>query len=139
MEVKNKTIIITDPCYIINHDNYHDWPKCKCGRDMEALGITNYIVSDNGVGDLSFEIVDSDGNRLGKYCADSGQFGVFELDEVRKYNPNIDAWIEKHDWCVTVIPNFIGKINWIVADANGAKIIVPTSDGNINFTGRLSW
>lgn len=39
---------------------------------MEALGITNYITSDNGIGDFSFEVVDCDGNRLGKYCADSG-------------------------------------------------------------------
>ena len=139
MEVKNKTIIITDPCYIINHDNDKDWSKCEYGRCMEALGITNYITNDNGVGDFSFRIVDRDGNQLGVYCADSGQFGVFELDEVRKYNPDIDTWIKNHNWCVTVIPEFTGTIKCISVDLDEEMYInVPEGKGNINFIGKLS-
>ena len=39
MKVENKTIIITDPCYIINKKQDSDWEKCDFGDNMEALGI----------------------------------------------------------------------------------------------------
>ena len=40
MKVENKTIIITDPCYICKTDE--DWDKCEYGDKMEMLEhITN--------------------------------------------------------------------------------------------------
>ena len=54
----------------------------------------------------------------------------FLLDEVRKYNPGIDEWIASHDWCVTMIPDFDGVVEYYV-DKNGEAHIVGI--GNINF------
>ena len=52
------------------------------------------------------------------------------LDEVRKYNPDIDEWIASHDWCVTTIPDFDGEVNYYV-DKQGFAHIVGV--GNVNF------
>lgn len=49
----NGTLIITDPCYIINKSNDGDWHKCDYGDGMEKLGITNYLSSSTGCGDWS--------------------------------------------------------------------------------------
>lgn len=111
MRVENKDIIITDPCYIIKKDT-DDWEKCGYGDYMKVLGITNYFVEDTIYGDWSCTTYNSGTKEvLGKFCADAGLVGCFELDEVRAYNPDIDAWIEKHPWCVTKIPNFTGVID----------------------------
>lgn len=67
---------------------------------------------------------------IGKFCADSGMVGVFLLDEVLKYNPNFDKWIERHNWCITVIDDFEGNVNYYVDSSNQAHII---GVGNINF------
>lgn len=135
MYVENKDILITDPCYIIKEDSDDDWEKCEYGDDMSNLGFTNYIVKDNHVGDWKFEIYNTLTNdKLGEYCADTGQFGVFELDEVRKYNPEIDAWIKKHSWCATVIPNFSGEIQAIIGDEDAC---VPKGIGTVNFEGKI--
>lgn len=66
----------------------------------------------------------------GEFCADAGMVGVFDLDEVRKYNPDIDEWIASHKWCVTVIPDFDGEVEYQIDD-NGDAHIVGT--GNIDF------
>lgn len=157
MKVENKTIIITDPCYIINHDNdpkhpnpldygitdphigskpfteystpeelaykkaldeyydsnrYNDWDKCKYGENMEALGITNYLSRNTIYGDWYCTTYETGTNKpIGNFCADAGMVAVFELDEIRKYNPNIDKWIKDHPWCVTIIENFTGNVS----------------------------
>lgn len=45
------TIIITDPCYIIDNDN--DWEKGDYGYNMESHGIYNYITKETTYGDWS--------------------------------------------------------------------------------------
>ena len=67
---------------------------------------------------------------LGNFCADAGLVSVFNLDEVRKYNPDIDEWIASHDWCVTTIPDFDGEVNYYVDKQDNAHIV---GIGNINF------
>lgn len=165
MKVENKTIIITDPCYIINeHEDkkpkwkdypelaeilprtkfsdytpeqtiaykeyskaydefnakYDDWSKCSYGENMEALGITNYICRDTIYGDWSCTTYNTDTEeKLGKFCADAGLVAVFELDEVLKYNPDFSQWIKTHNWCVTVIENFTGNINFEIVHQRG--------------------
>ena len=37
------TIIITDPCYVINKSKEDDWEKSDYGHNMEALGINTYF------------------------------------------------------------------------------------------------
>lgn len=179
MKVENKTIIITDPCYIINeHEDkkpkwkdypelaeisprtkfsdytpeqtiaykeyskaynefnakYDDWSKCSYGENMEALGITNYICRDTIYGDWSCTTYNTDTKeKLGKFCADAGLVAVFELDEVLKYNPDFSQWIKTHNWCVTVIENFTGNINFEVVHQSG----VYTKDDEFESNGKI--
>lgn len=179
MKIENKTIIITDPCYIINeHEDkkpkwkdypelaeisprtkfsdytpeqtiaykeyskaydefkakYDDWSKCSYGENMEVLGITNYICRDTIYGDWSCTTYNTDtGEKLGKFCADAGLVAVFELDEVLKYNPDFSQWIKTHNWCVTVIENFTGDINFKVVHQSG----VYTKDDEFESNGKI--
>lgn len=135
-------------------DTHDDWNKCEYGSNMEALGISTYFTENTLYGDWGcttykieenpYDVINGvleaqkrkelykvkHSTILGEFCADSGQVSVFLLDEVRKYNPDIDKWIEKHDWCVTTIPDFDGEVNYYV-DKTGDAHIVGT--GNINF------
>ena len=67
---------------------------------------------------------------IGRFCADTGLVAVFLLDEVRKYNPDIDKWITEHPWCVTTIEDFDGNVEYYI-DGNGEAHIY--GEGNINF------
>lgn len=132
---------------------HDDWLKCDYGSNMAVLGIYNYITESTIYGDWScttykiiedpYKVVnnlaeaiakDEDYeikcSKLGNFCADSGSVSVFNLDEVRKYNPDIDEWIASHDWCVTTIPDFDGEANYYVDEQNSAHIV---GIGNINF------
>ena len=132
---------------------YDDWDKCDYGRNMEVLGIHNYITESTIYGDWSCttykitedpykainNFIDASKkgedygikcSKLGDFCADAGLVSVFNLDEVRKYNPDIDKWIASHDWCVTTIPNFDGEVNYYV-DKQGSAHIVGV--GNVSF------
>lgn len=71
-----------------------------------------------------------DMKKLGIFCADAGMVAVFLLDEVLKYNPDFNKWMEKHDWCVTLIKGFDGEINYHIDNDGDAHII---GKGNINF------
>lgn len=139
--------------YYAEYKEKDDWSRCYYGHDMEVLGICNYFTKDTIVGDWScstykvnedpFEIIDNmvknpekgedykiNASKLGGFCADSGLVSVFILDEVRKYNPDIDIWIKSHYWCVTTIPDFDGEVHYYV-DKDGEAHIVGI--GNINF------
>ena len=132
---------------------YDDWDKCDYGQNMEVLGIHNYITESTIYGDWSCttykitedpykainNFIDTSEkgedcgikcSKLGNFCADAGLVSVFNLDEVRKYNPDIDKWIASHDWCVTTIPNFDGEVNYYV-DKQGSAHIVGV--GNVSF------
>ena len=135
-------------------ENKHDdWTKCEFGRNMEALGISTYLTENTICGDWDgstykieenpYEVVNNfveasekgedygiKCSKLGEFCADSGLVSVFLLDEVRKYNSNIDEWIASHDWCVTVIPDFDGEANYYVDKQDSAHIV---GVGNVNF------
>lgn len=69
-------------------------------------------------------------NKLGYFCADAGMVSVFLLDEVLKYNPGFSKWIEEHPWCVTVIKDFDGDVQYYVDNSGNAHI---AGKGNINF------
>lgn len=71
-----------------------------------------------------------DMKKLGTFCADAGMVAVFLLEEVLIYNPDFSKWIEEHPWCVTVIPDFDGDIQYYVDINVNAHII---GIGNINF------
>lgn len=135
MKVNNKTIIITDPCYIIKNGNRDDWEKCDFGDNMEALGIENYICRDTGYGDWSCTTYELGTNKeLGRFCADAGLVAVFLLDEVLAYNPDFKCPINEHQvhWA-TVIPNFTGNVFFKIIPDEDMDIVSVVGDGNINF------
>lgn len=141
--------------YHREYSKYDDWAKCDCGFNMSILGLTTYISESTVYGDWGCgtykskhpkEDVDyiadcqqkhekldnrfKDYKEIGQFCADSGMVGVFLLDEVLKYNPDYNDWIDKHNWCVTVIPDFDGDVEYYVDKCDNAHII---GTGNTNF------
>ena len=139
--------------YVEWEDTHDDWSRCDSGHNMEALGIHNYITESTIYGDWGcttykitedpYKVINNfieaqekgedygiDCSKLGDFCADAGLVSVFNLDEVRKYNPDIDEWIASHDWCVTTIPDFDGEVNYYVDKQDNAHIV---GIGNINF------
>lgn len=84
-----------------------DWEKCCCGEAMEELGIKTSIVCDTIYGDWSCTTYNSlTKEKLGEFCADSGQVGIFLMSEVLAYNPDLN--LPKH--CATIIKNFDGHV-----------------------------
>lgn len=122
-------IIITDPCYICNGD---DWEKSRYGERMDILGVKNYISGGTGCGDCFCTTFNSDTNEpIGEFCADAGMVGVFLLEEVTKYNPDFDYHVTK-PWTTTLIKDFDGEVEFKVE--KGKLLVVGR--GNINFIGR---
>ena len=110
-------IIITDPCYVVKDDtNQDDWEKCKYGYSMEKLGFKNFMMRNTIYGDWSCTTFDSDTKeKIGSFCADAGEVGVFLLDEVLKYNPDFNYHIEK-TWTTTLIKEFEGTVQFTVTE-----------------------
>ena len=153
VNIKNPNIKEMFKQYTEWEDSHDDWKKCKYGTNMEALGISTYFTESTIYGDWGcstykieenpYAVVNNfveayeneedyeiECSKLGDFCADAGLVSVFLLDEVRKYNPDIDKWIEEHSWCVTIIPDFDGEVNYYVDKSNEAHIV---GIGNINF------
>lgn len=84
-----------------------DWEKCCCGGAMMNLGIETSLVCDTIYGDWYCTTYNSlTKEKLGEFCADSSQVGIFLMSEVLTYNPNLD--LPKH--CATIIKNFDGHV-----------------------------
>lgn len=136
------TIIITDPCYIIkDKDKIKTLSISHCISGSTIYGdwsCTTFQTIDDPYYNLkaledaydSNEYVKIDCPKLGKFCSDSEMVAVFDLDEVREYNPDIDEWIASHSWYVTTITNFDGEVNYYIDGQGNAHII---GIGNINF------
>jgi hypothetical protein len=107
-------MVITDPCYLMREDGkLSDWDDCSYGACMERLGfhVGNYRVEPTGLGDGSWKVKDSSGRKLGEVSADSGLTGVFLMDEVLKYNPDVRK-MKYFDVLATVIEDFDGEIEF---------------------------
>jgi hypothetical protein len=160
MKFTDKTILITDPCYIINRDV--DWEICNYGNNMEAFGIENYETYPTGIGDGCWNLYgcddpdtmfdefqsaadkntypyDSDeiSNKLydlrQEYAADSGTTSVFDLAEVESYNPNIREYIQNHPGLVAVVENFTGEITTDYLYFDDYKQLIIKGKGTTNF------
>lgn len=142
MKVENKTIIITDPCYISHSDDFFE--KSHEFERMDLVGFTEYLCDSTIYGDWScttYQIKEDPiewlkpqesgyNIEIGKFCADSGMVFVGILEEVLKVNPDFAKWALKHKWCSTTIPNFTGEID-LYDDKNGDRHVI--GKGNINF------
>lgn len=67
---------------------------------------------------------------LGRFCADAGMVCVVYLDEIIKVNPHFEEFIKEHSWCVTVIKDFDGEVEYEIDDNDEAHI---AGRGNIEF------
>ncbi len=118
-------IIITDPCYITNDEDWETFVHYDYIEISSAIGTSLGLVADTGIGDWSNSITDKNGNELGTFCADAGMVCVFLLEDVLKYNPSLE--LPEH--IATIIPNFEGTVSITLTD-----FAVITGEGNINFS-----
>jgi len=111
-------------------ENPDDWDDFS--RAMHDTGIKNYIMDSTGVGDWSCETVNKDtGEIIGRFCADSGEVGVFLLEDILRYNPSFDYHLTK-PFTTTLIKDFNGEV-WLEIGDN----TVVKGKGNVNFFTRL--
>lgn len=133
-------IIITDPCYILykydtpGHED--DWEKCDYGDNVEAIGIHNYIINGTIYGDWSCHTFEKKTHKvLGRFCADSGMVGIFDLKEILNYNPNYSDPDEK-PWTATLIKNFSGRVwieeHWDDKDTNNWKSYIKVVGSGVD-------
>jgi hypothetical protein len=112
----NPTLMVDILANIVNflyekYNGYSEDEENKWNELTKAFGIDK------------FEII-------GKFAADSGQVGVFLLSEILEYNPDFNKFIEEVPWCVTVIENFNGDVNYHIDDDNHAHIVGTGKDYN---------
>lgn len=108
-------VVITDPCYLV-----HGYDYSGCSNWMTALSIMDldpFIQSSTIYGDWSCTTYDCTNVKnggiskpIGEFCADSGLVCICELSNILSKNPSFEQWIKEHDWCVTVIRNFVGEV-----------------------------
>lgn len=108
---------------------YGDFREPYCNF-LSEIGISKCMYGSTLYGDWSCTVFDTDTKqKLGKFCADSGTYGVFLLEEVLKIAPKFDYHVTRPH-TATVIKDFHGEIK-VEIDNDNVKII---GSGNINFT-----
>lgn len=120
-----------------HEENKRDWEICEYGKNMEALGIHNYVVDSTLYGDWSCTTYNSDTKEvIGEFCADAGMVAVFLLDEVLKYNPDFDYHTER-PWTTTLIKDFHGTVELAMKKSKRyGDYVEVIGKGNINFVGK---
>lgn len=112
-------IVITDPCYIIEHSDFDDG-EIYGGRGMASS--TYY-------GDWGCTLFNAEGRvgnvrkgaaRIGEFCADGGMVCVAYLKDAResfnsmKDDGSFDKWLEERPWCAAVVKGFKGKVSFML-------------------------
>ena len=140
MNVNNKTLVITDPCYIKSHATkylekstiYGDW-SCMCYKTtrekakekskewdkiyFDFFNKYNFTkLKEEEKKNLYDEFIKQkqkfiEENCYGEFCADSGMVAVFDYDSLTK---NDKEFVDTHNWCACIIPNYSGKFDYVV-------------------------
>ena len=131
MKVHHKDILITDPCYIRRKDDEdsrslilkEQLSNLRSPEGESCIHPLDYIVGGTYIGDWKCRVCEMnrdnqpDENKvLGQFSADSSMVAVMFLEQVRKYNPEIDKWIEEHPGYATVIKDFTGYVRFLDLD-----------------------
>lgn len=125
--------------------SHNDWDRCMFGHKLENLGLSTFLSAFTIYGDWGGTTFNSNTKEpIGEFCADSGQVGVFLLEEVLKYNPNFDYHIN-HPWTTTFIKDFHGTVELHLNRKNNDRFnsdvnmvddeVEVIGKGNINFIG----
>lgn len=145
MNYEGINLIITDPCYLLEEENL--WVKSNYGDNLSAVGIFDFEVASTMYGDwdcttyktnLDPKIAIQQNKKItkdivGKFCADAGLVCFGPLENVLKINPNFAKWALTHPGCVTVIPNFTGKVNFYTYNDERSVIVESTNQVNLNY------
>ena len=149
MKFSDETIVVTDPCYLMK--DVPDWDKCSLGSRLFRFGFTSEKtkVSRTGWGDGVWEIFNENTKEIyGQFAADSGQTGIFSLDEILRYNPDfLDMKHLVH--LATIFWDFTGDIDMkfkktklgneeIVVFGKGISKQTFKTDIPISFTSQLA-
>lgn len=105
------------------NDKYEKYGGYKGITDEQYASLRNECNDKQNALNLELENIEY-------FYADAGLVAVFLLDEVKKYNPDVDKWIKEHPWCVTTTEDFDGNVEYYI-DENSEAHIYET--GNINF------
>ena len=155
-KVKDRTLVITDPCYIkslftkpfINETTiYGDW-SCMCYKcDKEEakkkseewdeiyfnfFNTYNFTGLDDSEKKKLHDEFSSkkkefiEANCYGEFCADSGQVAVYDYDELDEKD---QKWIKEHDWCACIVPNYTGEISYVVEGTGAERSAHIVGDG----------
>lgn len=112
-------------------EDRNDWNN----YDLSKFGIYTFLSRETMVGDWSCITINSDTKeKIGEFCADGGEVGVFLLEEVLKYNPSFDYHIDR-PWTTTLIKDFEGEI-WMEEDKK-LECTRVIGKGNINFETKM--
>lgn len=112
---ENESVVITDPAYLISKaDKDSDvWEKCDYGSHMERVGFTKFFTSSNGFGDGDWTVTNKkNGKKLGEIWADSGQTGIYLLDEVAPDSPIFYPAVDGREFGAVILKNFTGEVSW---------------------------
>jgi len=116
MKFNNETLIITDPCYVIPDEIYHNWLNSdvfddNCDYEHESvINGVEFIWSGTIYGDWSCTTFDANTEEvLGHFCADAGLVAVFKYEDVLKLCPNFFNEYREH--CYTKINNYTGDVS----------------------------
>lgn len=113
-------------------ENPDDWDVCDYGYSFEALGFKKWMSRSTIYGDWSCTTFDMDTRgALGRFCADGGMVAVFDLKEVLEYNPEYDDHFKK-PWCVTLIENFKGTVQFVVDEDTDNEFSVHVIGHGVN-------
>ena len=127
------SIVIGDPSYFVKSDE--DWERCDYGRNLAALGFTDYLYLDFP-DDPQIVISTDTGEVLGGICQDSCSVAVVYKAELEKHNPDYEKAFGDID-NRTIIEDFDGEIACEVVpvetEYGSDTDTVITGTGNINF------
>ena len=108
IEFNNESIVLTDPCYIMNGN---DAELTDYGMDMSKIGYSKSHTVRNGYGDGGWVVKNKkNGKKLGEIWADSGETGVYLLEEIREHDP--DFFNTRVSFCAATLIGFTGNITF---------------------------
>ena len=134
MQVNNETLIITDPCYILDEKDFDNYTNCYKDSFIQDLGFTNFIIGDTLIGDWSNKVT-MNGKVIGEFGADSGMFIVCTEKDLLNYakdKEKMKEYIEKCKRNLAVVPNFTGEVYTEIK--NDVIIIKGRNNGEVIFS-----
>lgn len=163
MKFENQTILITDPCYIINDIDgitSDDWAFCNYGSNLEALGLKTFMVSSTGEGDGMWNLYSCDDptavieefrnsamkdedlydSKASKSLSDMGKEFSADSGQTGVFDLsevlayNALFMDDLPDRCYAIIEDFTGDINFeFIETKSGNKFLVVKGEGSVNF------